>query len=279
MPIYLQYYFWLAATSLLVFILERLSPWRREQKVFRKQFWQDLFWLVFNGHYLGLVLALVSGKLILWLNSYLHAHGWPLPQELAFLAGAPLWLQFIVFFLLKDFLEWNIHRLLHIVPWLWEFHKLHHSIEELDWIGNFRFHWGEVVVYKTLSYLPLVVLGVDGTVILIIAIIGTLMQDLNHANLPIDYGPLKYILNSPRMHVWHHDVEMHGKGGQNFGIVLSVWDWLFGTVYWPKDRDQPQRLGFQGMEAYPRNVTARLFYPFYRWIPLTRKPTKKGEAS
>lgn len=270
MPVYLQYYFWLVAISLFVFVLERLSPWRREQKVFRKQFWQDLFWLIFNGHYLGLLLALVTGKLILWLNDYLYAAGLRVPEELALLAAAPLWLQFIIFFLMKDFLEWNIHRLLHIVPWLWEFHKLHHSIEELDWIGNFRFHWGEVVVYKTLSYLPLVILGIDGTVILIIAVIGTLMQDLNHANLPFDYGPLKYVFNSPKMHVWHHDVEMHGRGGQNFGIVLSVWDWVFGTVYWPADQEQPQKLGFQGMEAYPRNLVARFFYPFYRWLPALR---------
>ena len=57
-------------------------------------------------------------------------------------------MQFIAFFLLKDFLEWCIHNLLHRVPWLWEFHKLHHTIEELDWIGNFRFHWMEVVIYE-----------------------------------------------------------------------------------------------------------------------------------
>jgi sterol desaturase/sphingolipid hydroxylase (fatty acid hydroxylase superfamily) len=276
MPVYVQYYFWLAAVSLFVFLLERLASWRKEQKVFRKGIWQDVFWLVFNGHYLGLLLALVTGKLILWLNGWLHSLGLPIPEEFALLAGVPLWLQFIVFFILKDFIEWNIHRLLHIVPWLWEFHKLHHSIEELDWIGNFRFHWGEVVVYKILSYLPLVVLGVDGTVILIIAVIGTLMQDLNHANLPFDYGPLKYILNSPCMHVWHHDVEIHGKGGQNFGIVFSVWDWLFGTVYWPADKEQPQKLGFQGMETYPQNVIARLFYPFYRWLPL---PAFRGSSA
>ena len=75
-----------------------------------------------------------------------------------------------MFFLLKDFIEWNIHRLLHNVPWLWEFHKLHHSIERLDGIGNFRFYWAEIVVYKTLSYLPLVILGINSTVILIIGI-------------------------------------------------------------------------------------------------------------
>ena len=60
MPIYLQYYFWLVAISLFCFSLERLAPWRRRQKVLRRGIWQDLFWLVFNGHVLGLILALVG---------------------------------------------------------------------------------------------------------------------------------------------------------------------------------------------------------------------------
>ncbi len=264
MPIYLQYYFWLISVSIFCFILERLSPWRPQQKVLRKGIWQDVFWLAFNGHYLGLILAVLSGYAIQHFNSFLYQLGLPVPESLAIMSGTPLWVQFIVFFILKDFIEWNIHRMLHIVPWLWEFHKLHHSIEELDWIGNFRFHWGEVIVYKTLSYLPLVILGIDGKVILIIAIIGTLMQDLNHSNLPINWGPLRYVFNSAKMHVWHHDVELHGKGGQNFGIVLSVWDWLFGTVYWPKDQEEPQKLGFQGMETYPEGVPGRIVYPFWK---------------
>lgn len=262
MPIYVQYYFWLIGTSLFCFALERISPWRNHQEVLREGIWQDLFWLVFNGHYLGLLLALITGKLIHSLNSLLYNAGLPIPESIAVLTDTPLWLQFILFFVIKDFIEWNIHRMLHLVPRLWEFHKLHHSIEELDWIGNFRFHWGEVIVYKTLSYLPLVILGVDNTVILIIAVIGTLMQDLNHANLPIDWGPLRYIFNSPKMHVWHHDVELHGRGGQNFGIVLSLWDWIFGTVYWPESKIHPDSLGFKNMEVYPRSLFGRFFYPF-----------------
>ena len=264
MSLYTQYYFWLIAVSLLCFLLERLSPWRKSQKVFRKGFLQDLFWLVLNGHFLGVLLAMVTGKTVLVFNAFLFKIGLPVPESLALLASAPLWLQFIIFFGLKDFVEWNIHRLLHNVPWLWEFHKLHHSIEKLDWIGNFRFHWGEVVVYKTLSYLPLVILGVDGYVILAIAVVNTLMQDINHANLSIDWGPLKYVLNSPRMHVWHHDIELHGKGGQNFGIVLSVWDWLFGTVFWPQHPEEPDRLGFQGMDRYPQSIARRIAYPFLK---------------
>lgn len=261
MPVYLQYYFWLIGTSLVVFILERARPWRTEQKILREGIGQDLFWLVFNGHFLGLLLAMVTGHLVQLLNTVLFNWGLPVPESLAVAATLPLWLQFIIFFLLKDFIEWNIHRMLHRVPWLWEFHKLHHSIRQMDWIGNFRFHWGEVIVYKTLSYLPLAILGVDGGVILTIAVIGTLMQDLNHANIRLHWGPLRYVLNSPEMHIWHHDTEMHGKGGQNFGIVLSAWDWLFGTVYWPKDQEEPKELGFAEIEKYPRGLVGRFLWP------------------
>ena len=121
---------------------------------------------------------------------------------------------------------------------------------------------GEIVVYKTLSYVPLVILGIDGAVILAIGVLWTLMLDLNHANLRFGYGPFRYVLNSPRMHVWHHDVDVHGKGGQNFGQVLSVWDWLFRTVYWPADAEAPARLGFAGMATYPRSLWRRFLYPF-----------------
>lgn len=265
MPIYVQYYVWLIAISLSCFVIERVSPWRRDQNVLRKAIGQDLFWLFFNGHYLGLLLAHVSGAVIVQLNATLHKAGLPLPESLQLMNSSPLWLQFVAFFLLKDFIEWNIHRMLHLVPALWELHKLHHSIEELDWIGNFRFHWGEVIVYKTLSYLPLVVLGTDPRVILIIAVISTLIGHLNHANVPISWGPFRYVLNSPKMHIWHHDVVLHGHGGQNFAIVFSIWDWLFGTAYWPEDKEHPERLGFVGMDRYPRNLIARLIYPLRLW--------------
>lgn len=265
-----KYYVWLVGVSLFVFVMERLFTWRKGQRVLRPGIGQDLFWLVFNGHFLGLALATGTGYLVQALNTLLHEAGLPAPESLHLMSDTPLWLQATVFFVLKDFLEWNVHRLLHRTPWLWEFHKLHHSIVELDWIGNFRFHWGEIIVYKALTYLPLVVLGIDWRVMLGIAVFGTLMQDLNHANIRTHWGPLRYLFNSPMMHVWHHDVALHGKGGQNFGIVLSVWDWAFGTVYWPTDADQPRRIGFAGMERYPGGLILRLLYPFYRILPFLR---------
>ena len=262
------YFFWLLAVSALCWGLERLFAWRWGQKAWRAQFGQDLFWLVFNGHYLGVGLAVVADvvlqRLVVWAGGW----PWPAPESLALLKTTPLWLQFVVFLVFKDLLEWGVHNLLHRVPWLWTFHKLHHSIAELDWIGNMRFHWMEVVVYKSLTYLPLVVLGIDGRVILWVAIFGTLVGHLNHANLPWDWGPLRFLFNSPRFHVWHHDVVQHGRGGQNFAVVFSLWDWLFGTAYSPTDRVQPERLGFADDAAFPQKLLPRLLYPL-KW-PLFR---------
>ncbi len=259
------YFFWLLVISAFVLGLERLWPWRRGQRLLRRQFFQDLFWLFFNGHYCGILVASAGAAAFAW--------AWPALERLQgvhLLANQPLWLQFLGFFLLKDFLDWCVHNLLHRVPWLWEFHKVHHSIEELDWIGNFRFHWMEVVVYQSLTYLPLTLLGVDGGVILWIALVNTLIGHLNHSNLDITWGPLRYVLNSSRMHVWHHDWDLpagHPKG-VNFGIALSAWDWMFGTAWWPTPAEapsqQPRRLGFPGLEGFPRSLPGRLLYPLSR---------------
>jgi sterol desaturase/sphingolipid hydroxylase (fatty acid hydroxylase superfamily) len=258
------YFFWLIAVSLFCWALERLAPWRPQQKAFRRQIGQDFFWLIFNGHYAGVVIAFVGSWLIQQLNPLFGLFRVPTPESIQLLSGSPLWVQFVVFLLLKDLLEYGVHNLLHRVPFLWEFHKLHHSIEELDWIGNMRFHWMEIVVYKGITYLPLVMLGVNGQVILWIAVVTTLIGHLNHSNLNFDWGPLRYVINSPRMHVWHHDVILRGEYGKNFGVVFCLWDWLFGTAYLPVRSGQPERLGFESMDKFPKGLLTRLIYPLWK---------------
>jgi sterol desaturase/sphingolipid hydroxylase (fatty acid hydroxylase superfamily) len=274
------YFFWLLVISAFCLILERIRPWRRGQKMVRRQFAQDLFWLFFNGHFLGILLAYITAFLFAWALPAIDK-----AKSLNLIAEQPLWVQFITFFLVKDFLEWGIHILLHRVPWLWEFHKVHHSIEELDWIGNFRFHWMEVIVYQGLTYVPLVILGVDARVILVIAVVATLVGHLNHSNINISWGPLRYIVNSPRMHVWHHDRAWPADRpyGVNFAVCLSVWDWLFRTAYWPSLRhspeQQPPRLGFHGDERFPRSLVGRFFYPLSRLVARKLSSTSEHELA
>ena len=254
------YLFWLLVISISCWVLERLVPWRPTQRAWRDQFGQDLFWLVFNGHYAGILLASASTWLVENLSRAFGAGRLLEPGPVHFLVDRPLWLQFLVFLIVKDFLEFLIHNLLHRVPVLWEFHKLHHSIRELDWIGNMRFHWMEIAVYHSLTYLPLFLLNVDPRVILWIAIFTTIIGHLNHSNLNLDWGVFRYLLNSPRLHVWHHDLVQHDPHGQNFGVVFSLWDYLFGTVYAPA-QGYPARLGFEGMDQFPSGLISRLIYP------------------
>ena len=260
-----SYFFWLLAASVFCWLLERLRPWRRHQPWRRRGLSQDVFFLVFNGHYFGLLLAIVSAWFLRRINAQAAVFGIPAPEEARLLGNASFSVQFTVFFLLKDFMEWCVHRLLHRFGWLWEFHKLHHTIQDLDWIGNFRFHWMEIVVYRSLTWLPLVLLGVRPDVLLVIAVITTFIGHLNHANLRIDWGPFRYVLNSSRMHVWHHDIICHKPYGQNFAIVGSLWDWLFGTAYFPGDREYPDRLGFKNMESFPQCLPLRVLHPFGTW--------------
>ena len=166
------------------------------------------------------------------------------------LDGRSFALQFAVFLLVSDFLQWCVHNLLHRVPFLWPLHKVHHSIHTMDWLGAFRFHWGEVVVYRSLLYVPLLWLGGDPGPLFAVAVFSTFWGHFNHSNMDVRLGPLGYVFNSPRMHLWHHDASDEGGVAKNFGIVLSLWDFLFGTAYWPRERP-PRRIGYPGDEEMP----------------------------
>ena len=266
-----SYFFWLLLVSLGCLVAERIRPWRAGQKLLRPQFAQDLFWLFFNGQYFGVLFAYATTYLAQWLAPVLlHA------KSLNLLATQPVFVQVVAFFLLKDFLDWCVHNLMHRVPALWEFHKVHHSIVVMDWIGNFRVHWMETVVYQGLTYFPLVILGINPAVLLGVAVVNTLIGHLNHSNLDLTWGPLRYIFNSPRMHIWHHARELPAgqPTGVNFGISLSVWDWLFGTVHWPdpvaSPAQQPPTLGFRGIEHFPKSLAQRFFHPVAGWLKRLR---------
>jgi len=253
-----RYWHWLVVISVAFVVLERLAPWRRQQRLLRHGLLRDLGFLALNGHFYGLWTAPLSAWLALQAAAGLEALGVPPPVSL--IRGWPFAAQFAAFLVVSDFLQWCIHNLLHRVPWLWTFHKVHHSIDTMDWIGNFRFHWMEIVVYKSLQWLPLAWLGAQGDVLLAVAAVSTVWGDFNHANLNVGLGPLGYVFNNPRMHLWHHDASDEGGVAKNFAIVFSLWDYLLGTAYWPRERS-PQRLGYPGDAEMPEGLLGQLMWP------------------
>ncbi|WP_194852230.1 sterol desaturase family protein [Nonlabens antarcticus] len=270
-PAWDNYFYWLVGLSLLVFALEIWLPWRKDQKLLRKDFWLDLFYLFFNFFLFSLVgYNAISNIGVRIFTDGLNSIG--IDNIIALeVQTLPVWSQLLIMFVIADFIQWNIHRLLHRVPWLWEFHKVHHSVKEMGFAAQFRFHFMETIVYKTLQYAPLAMIGFGIQQFFIVHMIGVFIGHLNHANLNWDYGPFKYILNNPKMHLWHHARELPKgyKYGMNYGLSLSIWDYLFGTAHVPY-HDANLELGFPGDEDFPEDLGKQMLAPF--------KPTKKWDA-
>lgn len=258
-----NYFYMLLCFSLTVWVLEIIVPWRRKQRIIRKGFWMDAFYMFFNFFLFSLVAYnALSNVAVKAFNDVLALFG---VENIIFLQleSAPLWMQFLVMFLVADFIQWCVHYLLHRVNWMWQFHKVHHSVIEMGFAAHLRYHWMETIIYKTALYIPLTMIGFGIDDFFILHAFTTLVGHLNHANIRITYGPLKYILNNPVMHIWHHakDFPADRPYGMNFGITLSIWDYLFGTAHVPSS-GRDIELGFKEIEGYPQDFIGQLKEPF-----------------
>lgn len=161
----------------------------------------------------------------------------------------PWWLQFVVFLIVNDFARYWLHRWHHKYDWMWRIHRVHHTAVEMDAMSTFRVHVLEAAIKYGLIVLPFHLLHVDRNVILIYSSIDILKGFWHHANIRTRIGWLNYILNSAELHWWHHSVEAKGQLA-NYGSILSIWDWLFGTAYYARG-EWPDRIGVAGMERFP----------------------------
>lgn len=258
-----NYFYWLIGLSLAVFLIEILAPWRKDQAKLRKDFWLDAFYMFFNFFLFSLVIYNAASDVVV--NLFRDALASVGIENLVAVevASWPVWAQLLSLFVLRDFIQWNVHRLLHRVPWLWEFHKVHHSVEQMGFAAHLRYHWMENVVYRALEYIPLSMIGFGIDDFFIVHIFTLAIGHLNHANIRLPLGPLRYVLNNPQMHIWHHarDLPEGHPHGINYGLTLSLWDYLFGTAVIPHDgRDIP--LGFPGLEEFPHDFVHQNLHGF-----------------
>lgn len=262
-PAWDNYFYWFLGLSLLVWLVEIIIPWRKHQKILRQDFWLDSFYLLFNFILFSLIgYNALSNLGVALFGDLLNSIG--LENTVAFEVQAfPVWAQLLIMLVVADLIQWNVHRLLHRSEFLWKFHQVHHSVKEMSFAAHFRFHFMETVIYKTLQYLPLAMIGFGIQDFLVVHLFTVLVGHLNHANLRWDYGPLKYILNNPKMHLWHHsrDLPDQSREGVNFGITLSIWDYLFGTAYVPKTKEVKE-IGFEGDEDFPKGFWEQMKFPF-----------------
>jgi sterol desaturase/sphingolipid hydroxylase (fatty acid hydroxylase superfamily) len=185
-----------------------------------------------------------------------------MPQLRQWIAIQPLLAQAALTLVAGDLGVYGIHRLQHTVPWLWRFHAVHHSAEELDWLVGFRFHPIDLFLLRLASIGPLVALHVTPSAIAIFIAVSGWQGWLVHANVRVPYGPLRWLLVSPEFHHWHHSAEREAYD-KNYASLVASWDVLFGTVYLPRGR-QPESYGIE--ERMPAGWIGRLVHPFRRRI-------------
>ena len=207
-------------------------------------------------------------------------------RQLAALIGFPLTgaaegvavrvLYTVVFFFAYDFGRFVAHCLLHDVPALWEFHKIHHSAEVLTPMTTYRAHPVELLL---MAWGPLLATALV-TVAFNVAVPGAigvytflgwhvaffafnLVDNLRHSPVWLSYGPAwgRWLV-SPAHHQLHHSCEPR-HFGCNRGFELAIWDRLYGTLYVPGMQPEKFRMGLgDGSEARYHRLDTMYFLPF-----------------
>ena len=171
---------------------------------------------------------------------------------LGLLANSPWWIKLPAAFLMADFCAYWLHRAKHGSPWLWQFHKVHHSQDELTVFTRFRFPLLDRLLSMCVLLLPVAVLTRSAEFPLVFLFLVALRSCLEHSGHEWTYGPLGRIIVSPQYHAMHHSTARAHRDA-NFAGFLTIWDRLFGTM--AERGDQPLRFGLPEEKG-----VNRLFY-------------------
>lgn len=199
----------------------------------------------------------------------------------------------VVLFLAYEIGYWVDHYLKHRIPFLWEFHKVHHTAEVLTPVTNFRNHPIDNIFF---GYMLAIFIGsasgilawlfgrttesftVDGKNILFIFFLWTIGH-LQHSQFWIPFrGILGHIILSPAHHQIHHSTDPE-HFNRNFGSVLAIWDWIFGSLEIPSTTNPRLKYGVDGAGADPHSSFGLLATPIVRAAAaLWRAPAEIGNA-
>jgi sterol desaturase/sphingolipid hydroxylase (fatty acid hydroxylase superfamily) len=186
----------------------------------------------------------------------------------------PLWLQLILAMFVYDFLRYVIHRVQHVVPFLWELHSYHHSVTDLKASNTFVSHPLDFALRNVLPPVFLAYVGFDPAAIVFGAGVATAASLMSHCGAGLHAGWLNRVFVTPEVHRWHHAAKTPDghKYSVNYGVGIALWDRLLGTYYLPmKDGVpvQPDKLGHPGGVADEGNYLKLFFLKRY-WPKLRR---------
>lgn len=196
----------------------------------------------------------------------------------------------VVLFVVEDFSRFFTHYLMHKVPWMWEFHKIHHSAAVMTPLTYFRVHPAEIaimairhsLVLGSVSGVYIALLGskLTGLEILGVDAFGFIfnlaLANLRHSHVPISFGRLEQWILSPFQHQIHHSARRK-HFDKNFGVCLAAWDRLFGTFV-AAEGERIFRFGLKRIDRRYRYVLGAYLTPFAGWGRSLQATASKGRG-
>lgn len=175
---------------------------------------------------------------------------------------------FILTFVLLDLNNYFQHWLMHRIPLLWRFHKVHHCDIDVDWSTAFRFHPGESMFTLGLQGIVIALLGAPPVAVAVYEILFIVSAFFVHANIVLPCSVervVRSLLVTPNMHRIHHSTD-RGEGNSNFSGIFSWWDRWFSTyIAQPKGGQLGMKLGLiQFRDPSAQNLIWLLGLPFHR---------------
>jgi len=211
---------------------------------------------------IALLIALITPPIIAigafvggWLSNLVGIGLWPTEW--------PLLLQIVLVLIVGELPGYWVHRFEHQWDGLWRFHAVHHSAPRLYWLNAGRFHPIDSFLTFAPSYLLLVVLGCGELMLSYFGLITAIHGIFQHANVQLRLGPLNWFFSMAELHRWHHSRTLF-EANHNYGQTISIWDWVFGTRYLPRDCEPPENIGLADLPAFPMTWWAQILSPF-RW--------------
>jgi sterol desaturase/sphingolipid hydroxylase (fatty acid hydroxylase superfamily) len=209
------FYGLLAITCCLM--LEIAFPWRKNKPFFIKDF-GSIYFICFS--IFSYWIWSLSSRYLMYRNSWSMIF-YPFLSQLASIQlFLHIWITkpiaLLLFFFIKRFYSVERSSIVTYDSLLWNIHKTHHSVKEMGFAAHFRYNWMEPIVYKSILYVPIILIGGVNLQDVFIVHFITIAMVIWTTLIWVGTMVLKYIFNNPKMHIWHHSKKLPNKYGVNF---------------------------------------------------------------
>ena len=244
-------------TAIILQVGETINPHFKIWNITQNDVWTDAIHAAIS---MALIPKIITGLLTaillviaLKLNTFLGYSLWP--------HNLPLFVQLILALLISQFGIYWSHRMMHEIPLLWRFHATHHSPKRLYWLNAARFHPLDTIINSTISLIPLLILGTGKDVMVLQTVWVAVHGMFQHCNIHLRLGFLNYIFSMAELHRWHHSMTLE-EANTNYGSNIIFWDIVFGTMYYPKNKEASEKIGLSNIEHFPEDYIGQLSSPF-----------------